>query len=501
MFYFLLITLLIFGSLIYFYLTWNFDYWQKRSVNGPKPYPLLGSYPHLLLRRQHFGDDLHDIYKCYKMTDNYVGTFLLRTPTLLVIDPQIVHEIFVTAFRHFDDNDVGKLIDTAKDPLISKNPFILTGDEWQLQRSLITPAMTSSRLKQSYHDMSDICQQMATFIGQKGFQEINGKELALRFTAESLSSCVLGIKANSFTDHPLPISENVNKFASENVAFTIFTLLTGLMPIILRIYKMKFFPKDCERFFINLMGRAYKLRKAETNAATNILEYLMKIQELQKLKDVDLYSHTMTFLIDGLDTTATVISHCLLMLALEPKCQDILFQEVCRSADNNGEITFAKLNEMPYLEACIHESLRIYPPGLWSTKCCTRPYQFRNKDGSILCLEKGDSLIIPIYALHHDNEYYDEPHKFKPERFLNENGGCDVKHYRDHGVFLGFGDGPRTCLGMRFALVQCKAAISSLVKTFHIKLNAKTRKEFKLDPKNFLALHAGGVWLDFERRA
>lgn len=58
----------------------------------------------------------------------------------------------------------------------------------------------------------------------------------------------------------------------------------------------------------------------------------------------------------------------------------------------------------------------------------------------------------------------------------------------------------RPYLGMRFALVQCKAAISSLIKSFRIELHTKTQQNYKLDAKSFLALHAGGVWLDFENR-
>ncbi|XP_073830368.1 probable cytochrome P450 28c1 [Musca autumnalis] len=498
MLYFLLIIFTCLSFLIYLFLIWNFDHWQNRNVRAPRPYPLFGSFPNLLLRRQHFADDLCDIYKRYKITDNYVGTYLMRTPTLMVIEPQIVHDIFVTAFKHFDDNDVGKLIDTTKDPLIAKNPFILSGKEWQLQRSLISPALTGSHIKQTYHAIALICQQMSKFIIKQGLCGINGKELALRFTAESLCSSILSIEANSFTDRPLPISENVNKFASDNIAFTIFTLLVGLFPMILKVYQMKFFPKDCEKFFTDLIDRAYKLRCLEHCASNDILDHLLKIKDLQNLSQMDLYSHTMTFLIDGLDTTATVISHCLLMLALEPTCQNTLFEEIQRSSENEAEISFNKLNEMPYLDACIHESLRIYPPGLWATKCCSKSYQLKNKDGNILTLQKGDSIIIPIYALHHDSKYYPEPYKFKPERFLQENGG--VKHYRDHGVFLGFGDGPRTCLGMRFALFQSKAAITSLIRRFHININPRTQREFKLDPKNFLALHNGGVWLDFEER-
>ncbi|XP_075154540.1 cytochrome P450 28c1 [Haematobia irritans] len=495
------VILIIFATValsLYLFLIWNFDYWQRRNVRGPKPCLFFGSFPNLFLGNQHFGDDMKDIYMRYKNTDNFVGTYLMRTPTLMVIDPHIVHKIFVTAFNHFNDNDVGKLIDGKKDPLIAKNPFVLANEEWSEQRSLISPALTSSRIKQSYYVMPKICHEMSSYLMDQGLKCINGKDLALRFTAESLCDCVLGIESKSFTSNPLPISENVNKFASENIAFSIFAVISGLMPALLQYYKAKFFPKDCETFFINLMNKAYKLRYSEKLERNDIMDHLVNIRESHKLTETEMYSHTMTFLIDGLDTTATVISHCLLMLALEPKTQDLLFEEISSSCDENGEISFETLNEMPYLNACIHESLRIYPPGLWSTKCCTKSYQFPKKDGCLLTVHKGESIIIPVFALHHDPQYYPEPDKFKPERFLPENGG--VKRYKDFGVFLGFGDGPRTCLGVRFALIQCKSAISHLVKKFHIKLNERTMREFKLDPKSFLALHNGGVWLNFEKR-
>lgn len=97
------------------------------------------------------------------------------------------------------------------------------------------------------------------------------------------------------------------------------------------------------------------------------------------------------------------------------------------------------------------ESLRIYPPGLWSTKCCTQPYEVRNKNGEIFQIQRGESIIIPIYALHHDPLYYDEPEKFMPERFLYKRGS--VKSYKDQGLYLGFGDGPRTCLGNKKLIV------------------------------------------------
>lgn len=93
-------------------------------------------------------------------------------------------------------------------------------------------------------------------------------------------------------------------------------------------------------------------------------------------------------------------------------------------------------------------------------------------------------------------EYYPEPEKFKPERFDPEHGG--LKAFKDKGVFLPFGDGPRICLGMRFALMQSKAAIADIVRNFEIKVNNKTQRPLIIDPKEFINVKTGGVWLDFK---
>lgn len=53
---------------------------------------------------------------------------------------------------------------------------------------------------------------------------------------------------------------------------------------------------------------------------------------------------------------------------------------------------------------------------------------------------------------------------------------------------------------MNFALMQCKGALSALIRDFSIKSNAKTKSSYKLDAKCFLASHHGGVWLDFQKR-
>lgn len=91
------------------------------------------------------------------------------------------------------------------------------------------------------------------------------------------------------------------------------------------------------------------------------------------------------------------------------------------------------------------ETLRIFPPLLSARKIVTEPFEFVNKNGVSVQLMPGDVVIVPVYSLHHDPNYYEEPEKFKPERFLEQNGG--VRKYRDQGLYYGWGDGPRVCPG------------------------------------------------------
>lgn len=57
-------------------------------------------------------------------------------------------------------------------------------------------------------------------------------------------------------------------------------------------------------------------------------------------------------------------------------------------------------------------------------------------------LEKGTRLMIPVWALHMDPEYWPEPALFDPTRFTEEN-----KKTRHPAVYMPFGDGPRICIG------------------------------------------------------
>lgn len=138
--------------------------------------------------------------------------------------------------------------------------------------------------------------------------------------------------------------------------------------------------------------------------------------------------------------------------------------------------------------------MRIAPPGFTITKVCTEPIEFENYDGKPVTIDKGTVVQVPIYSIHHDAEFYPDPHAFDPDRFEN----IDLKLFRDECKFFPFGHGPRSCIGMRFSTLQIKAAIAEIIGRFELSVNARTKEPIVIHPKDFLYLHIRNIYLDYK---
>lgn len=104
--------------------------------------------------------------------------------------------------------------------------------------------------------------------------------------------------------------------------------------------------------------------------------------------------------------------------------------------------------------------------------------------------------MIPIYAIHHDPEYYPEPEVFDPDRFTPE-----AIRNRHHYAYIPFGEGPRICIGMRFGLLQAKMGLISVINNYTCKPCYKTINPIKFSCKTiaFLLSPEGGIWLNMKK--
>lgn len=94
-------------------------------------------------------------------------------------------------------------------------------------------------------------------------------------------------------------------------------MTVSLLPSLKKFYKVRFIPKNVEKFFEELMQTAVDMRKSQKGQKerADFLNYLLQLQTKKNLSTSDLTINTMTFLLDGYETTAAVLSHCLLFVS------------------------------------------------------------------------------------------------------------------------------------------------------------------------------------------
>lgn len=91
----------------------------------------------------------------YRAKFNFVGVFNIRQPRIFVTSPALYRDIITKHFRSFGDNEFAEMTDVETDPLMGRNPFLLTGEEWKAKRAEISPAFTASRVGWIFLDFTD----------------------------------------------------------------------------------------------------------------------------------------------------------------------------------------------------------------------------------------------------------------------------------------------------------------------------------------------------------
>lgn len=108
-------------------------------------------------------------------TAKYVGVYKMSTPSLLVRDLDLVHNVISRNFPSFEQNDF--FVNRDLDPLVSENPFLKTGEEWKHGRALVTPMLTSSKVKTMFPVVKNSCDKLSLYLSTCANKEFEAKEV------------------------------------------------------------------------------------------------------------------------------------------------------------------------------------------------------------------------------------------------------------------------------------------------------------------------------------
>lgn len=316
-----------------------------------------------------------------------------------------------------------------------------------------------------------------------------------KYTTDVVSNCVFAIDAQSFSKDKPEIREMGRRIMDFNFRAQIILMVTTFLPSVKKFYKFTFLPREVEQFFIRIMKDAIRHRKENNIVRNDYLDHLLSLQEKKQISEIDMAGHGVSFFADGFETSSTVMTNCLFDLASHPEIQTRLREEIRNVQATKGGINYDNIGEMTYLDQVLNETLRIHPIIPVLAKRCTESTVLVGPKDQKIPVSAGTTVVIP-YFVQLDSQYYQEPNKYNPERFSPENGG--TKPYRERGVYFPFGEGPRMCLGMRFAIAQVKRGIIEIIDKFEISVNSKTQVPLKYEPKMFMLNPVGGIWLDYK---
>jgi len=354
-------------------------------------------------------------------------------------------------------------------------------------------------------------------IGEFELKDVTGK-----FSLDALASCAFGIDFNSFGGaKSSAFVEHASQLFKQDIwgLLAIFKFLPGV-PRLFQMLNINVQKPKTTKFFkdivtdtlraransgekrndiIDMMVDAMKqiaMEKEEDEMEHEQFEQDMKFTHKQKRKmtEQDIVSNLIVLLIVGYDTTGMTLAAILWALSENPDVQEKLRREVDDAWELGGGVfpDYSTIQALPYLEMVVMETLRLYGPAALTMRACNEDYRLPGTDFTV---RRNDMLLFPSAVFHRDPRHWSHPDTFNPDQWTAEERSKRSPH-----AFQAFGQGPRACLGMRFALLELKVALAMLVRHLEFHPGNATIKPLQLDPEHGMAWFKGGLWASVKKR-
>ncbi|XP_039435842.1 probable cytochrome P450 6a17 [Culex pipiens pallens] len=487
-------------SLTFFWVGRRFSYWKQLGV----PY-VEASFPFGNLKgmnKRHLGYIAQDLYVKLKSTGKkFGGAFFFVSPTALILDLDFAKDVFVKDFQYFHDR--GVYCNEKADP-ITAHLVTMSGTKWKNLRTKLTPTFTSGKMKMMFPTIVGVAEEFrkGLLVEAEAGGEVEMKEFLARFTTDVIGTCAFGLECNSLKD---PDAE-FRRMGKKALTLSTMDFLRRILTVTFKDVAMKFNVRlsnpDVANFFMNAVRETVDYREKNKIQRNDFMDLLIRMKNVEPIEGGDpnqvgqltieeIAAQSFVFFLAGFETSSTAMTFCLYELAQNQELQDKARNNVLDVLKEHGSISYEAVHDMKYIEMCINESLRKYPPIANILREVTKDYHVPDMN---VTLPKGHRVMLPIYAIHHDPEYYPVPDQYDPERF--KPAAVAARHQM---AFVPFGEGPRVCIGQRFGMMQARVGLAYLLKNFRFRLSEKTSVPLKILASSTVLATQGGLWLHIEK--
>ncbi len=449
---------------------------RRKIPPGPRGKPIIGNL-------REFRSDILGLLETSARAYGEIVHFRVGPREIFLLnDPYYIQHVLQTNSRNYRK---GMALVRSK-ILLGEGLLTSEGDFWLRQRRLIQPAFHRKQIAMFGQIMTDCTLEMMTqwqsYI--EAHQPLNMAEemmgLTLNIVCQTLFSTTITEEERAVVQEAMEIVLQLGVKNATRLPFFEKLPTRGnqlakkaihqLDEIVYRIIReRRLYPQ------VDEMGDLLTLLMTATDADTG-----------EVMNDRQVRDEVMTLFLAGHETTANALAWTWYLLSENPTAENQLHTEL--NTVLGGRLpTMDDLPKLPYTQAVLHESMRLYPPA-W---VISRQAIGDDEIGGYP-IAAGSAVLLSPYVMHRNPNYWENPERFNPTRFLG-----DSLQWRPHFSYFPFGGGARQCIGMNFALMEAQLVLATVAQSYRLRVG----EGFKIEPEALVTLRPrNGVYVMIEPR-
>ncbi|XP_059282570.1 cytochrome P450 CYP72A616-like [Lycium ferocissimum] len=397
-------------------------------------------------------------------------SWLGASPRLIIMDPTLIKEVLLNKQGHFHLPPLNPLV-----LILTKGLTTLQGEKWAMHRKIINPAFHLDKLKGMIPTLAESCafmiEKWMKSISPEGTSEIDIWPEFQDLTGDIISRTAFG---SSYEDGKkiLELQKELQLLVIEAMGM-------------LYIPGFRFVPTKKNRRRKYLDRRITSMLKTIVDTKENMIRTgqtreddllglllqfnnennsLNNVNNSYQMTKEDIIEECKQFYLAGHETTSSLLTWTLIVLAIHQDWQEKARQEVLQVVRDKNPDAEA-ISHLKTVSMILNEVLRLYPPVIALYKRAYKECRIGD-----LSIPAGVDLTLPIMLINRETELWgDDAEEFKPERFAE--GISHACKDPTQMAFMPFGWGPRTCIGQNFSMIEAKVALSMILKQFSFKLS------------------------------
>ena len=359
----------------------------------------------------------------------------------VISDPEGMNEVLVKQASKFTKTAIDARIlgPATKEGLLSVH-----GEQWKRQRKSVAPIFRKRHMADLAPLITDVIEDFCTRIDAR--PRVNLSDAMAELTFDVLAKALLG--------DPKGLDRDRLKTATRAVVTGAGTLRPDdLLPW------PRWVPRPMKPSGTAALRRLKRaaddlIAERTREPKDDLVGLLINADNLTAREQRD---NLIGFFIAGHETTALTLTWALYLIGRHQPTLERVRAEV-REVVGEGAIGYEHLTQLPFTQAVIDETMRLYPPAPLLNR---EPQETVEVLGRTL--EPGDAVVLNNYVMHRTDRLWEDPLLFDPDRFLR-----DPSLKGKGAPYMPFGAGPRICVGAAFATMEAVMVLGTLARDYDV---------------------------------